>query len=345
MNKDLLKIYISELLPNLDYLEILNPNLGFKKRKNIFGDKDIFDDFVEPVFDLVTDITLSDFILIPHNYFLIKSNKSYLENILALSHTNLKKIILFAIGDSCESIDLPNVIVFRMSQYKALKQKNEIVIPAYASDLSYDMPTIYRNKSILPIIGFCGWAHTPSMKDRIAIFFKNLSLLGPRRLGVSFRKKAISILNKSILIKTNFIIRNSYSASEKTITLDAKVAREQYRNNILGSDFILAPKGDGNYSVRFYEALSLGRIPILIDTDCPLPLDKDIDYSKFILKVSYKDINRLDIIVSDFYKKISDEDWLTMQKSARKAFDQYLRIDVFFRHIFTHENINKYTSK
>ncbi len=344
MNKDLLKIYIPQLLPNLDYVEILNPNLGFKKRRNIFGDKDVFDDFKEPVFDLVTDITRSDFILIPHNYFLVKDNKEYLEEIAALSRSSSKKILLFAIGDSYESIDMPNIIILRMSQYGTLKRKNEIIIPAYAADLSYDTHPVYRNKGILPIVGFCGWARVLRMKDRMAIFLKNLFLFGPKRLGLYFRRKALLVLSNSPLVRTNFIIRNSYGASWKTIGLDPKQARKEYRDNMMESDFILAPKGDGNYSVRFYEALSLGRVPILIDTDCPLPLYKDIDYSKFILKVSYKDIDRLDSIVSDFYGKISDEDWINIQKSARYVFEHFLKIDAFFRHIFTRENINKYIS-
>ena len=345
MNNNLLKIYLTELIPNISYLEILNPNLGFKKRKNIFGDKDIFDDFTEPIVQIVNDAFSADFILVPHNYFSIKNNEQYIRNVIDLSKKYSKKIILFAIGDSAENIDIPDCIILRMSQYARQKQRNEIIIPAYATDLSYGLFVSTRNKMTIPVIGFCGWASMSNLKNNIIFWIKNsLKISSPYRSGLYFRKKVISVLNKSSLIKTNFIIRDSYGANERTVKLDPKLTREEYRNNMIDSDFILAPKGDGNYSVRFYEALSLGRIPILIDTDCPLPLGKEIDYSRFILKVSYKDIDKMDKIVADFYSKLSSEQWLIMQKEAKRVFDEQLRIDVFFRYIFTKENLVKYSS-
>jgi hypothetical protein len=226
-----------------------------------------------------------------------------------------------------------------MSQYKSSKRDNEIIIPAYAADLSYGQPLVYRNKQYKPVVGFCGWGRLNNLSSKISFYIKNLFILrGPCRQGLYFRKMAIDILNKSSTIKTNFMIRSSYSANEKTIELNAQKAREEYKNNMIDSDFILAPKGDGNYSVRFFEALSLGRVPVLIDTDCPLPLENKIDYSKFVLRVSYRDISKLDKIISDFYKNLSEEEWLSMQKEARNTFDQYLRIDVFFRYIFNYEN-------
>ena len=99
---------------------------------------------------------------------------------------------------------------------------------------------------------------------------------------------------------------------------------------MVNSDFVLCPKGDGNYSVRFYEALSLGRIPILIDTDMVLPLEETLDYSKFILRVDHADMHRLEDIVADFYEALSNEEFQAMQMEAREAFATHLRYDSFF---------------
>lgn len=46
--------------------------------------------------------------------------------------------------------------------------------------------------------------------------------------------------------------------------------------DIQNADFILSVKGDGSFFCRFYEALSLGRIPFFIDTDCILPFENMI---------------------------------------------------------------------
>src|SRR3989344_1726569 len=338
MNNNLLKIYCGILKSEAPYLEILNPNFGFKKRKNIFGDKDIFDDFTSPIFNIVSEPSISDFLLIPHNYFQIKNDKQYISNFISLSEKYSKKIIIFAIGDSTEHIDIPNSLILRMSQYESRRKINEIIIPAYAADLSYGKPILYRTKQSMPSIGFCGWADIKGFLPNLSFLIKNfISLNGSHRKGLYFRKKTINNIKKSLIIKPNLIVRSAYGASESTTEMNPKIAREEYRNNMIESDFILAPKGDGNYSARFYEALSLGRVPILIDTDCPLPLSKEIDYSKFILKISYKDIGKLDKIVADFYKKLSNEEWINMQKAAKNAFDQYLRIDVFFRNLFKNE--------
>ncbi len=340
----MIKVYCGKLYPDKRYLEILNPNFGFRKRKNIFDDRDIFDDFINPIFEIEEDPDLADFLLIPHNYFFIQDNKQYIRDFIDLSNKYSKKIIVFAIGDSTRYIDIPNSVILRTSQYLSKKRSNEIIIPAYATDLSYGKEILYRNKADIPIIGFCGWAETNGLLAKLIFWYKNTFILdGPYRLGLFFRKKVIEILARSRLLKTNFIIRKSYSANKNTIGLDPIIARKEYIKNMIESDFILTPKGDGNYSVRFYEALSLGRIPILIDTECPLPLDKDIDYNKFILRVSYKDIDNLDNIISDFYNRLSNDEWIEMQKTARAMFDQYLRIDVFFRYIFTKENLDKYT--
>lgn len=345
MNKNLLKVYIGELVDNLEYLEILNPNLGFKKRKNIFGDQDIFDDVVEPFVEVVDRVEVADYILIPHNYFRVKSNREYMDEYLDLSLKFTKKIIIFAIGDSAEDIDIPNSIILRMSRYKKDKRDNEIIIPAYAADLSYGKELVYRSKAKIPTAGFCGWASVSGIIQKTIFLIKNHVLLhGPYRQGLYFRKRAIDIIRKSKIVNSNFIIRSFYSANQSTIKLDPRSAREEYRSNIVNSDFILAPKGDGNYSVRFFESLSLGRIPVLIDTDCPLPLEDLLDYSKFTIRVSYKDIKNLDNIIYRFYNNLTEDGWLNMQKEARKAFDQHLRIDVFFRYIFSYENsiLSKY---
>ena len=37
-------------------------------------------------------------------------------------------------------------------------------------------------------------------------------------------------------------------------------------------------RGAGNFSVRFYETLMMGRIPLLIDTDIRLPLSDEINW-------------------------------------------------------------------
>ena len=247
--------------------------------------------------------------------------------------------MVFDLSDYDYNIDIPNSIVFRTSQYRYKNKKNEFIIPPLVEDLGGDKELVFGKKSNKPVVGFAGWADFPNFKQRARYEIKNFALdlksfWNPyaivHKQGLYFRRKSIEVLKKSDLIETNFILRKSYSAHADTIELDPRKAREEYIQNILNSDFVLAPKGDGNYSARFYEALSLGRIPILIDTETTLPLEGVINYDSFILRVRYRDIGGIDKIIADFYNKLSNEEFIKMQKLGKEMFKKYLRSDKFY---------------
>ncbi|MBI4065849.1 exostosin family protein [Candidatus Kaiserbacteria bacterium] len=147
---------------------------------------------------------------------------------------------------------------------------------------------------------------------------------------------------KSKLLMTNFIVRTSFSGLRRTIEIDPEVARKEFIDSIVNADFVLAPKGDGNYSNRFVETLSFGRIPVLVDTDIVLPLEKGIDYSKIIVKVPMERVAYTPRYIRDFYDSLTEEEWHSRQLLARETFEQHLKQDVFFRNFFTKEFSEKY---
>ena len=154
-----------------------------------------------------------------------------------------------------------------------------------------------------------------------------------RKKGLTFRMKALKTLINSSLVKTNIIIRSSYSGHKETIREDPVRSRRQYLGNMLNSDLALAIKGDGNYSYRFYEALSLGRVPILLDTDCVLPLENIIDYKEFVIFVNAEDVSRIDEVVAEKWGNISNDKFLSMQRRAREMFEKYLSTKSYLRYV------------
>jgi hypothetical protein len=269
----------------------------------------------------------------PHFWGQIKEHGDYIDSLVSLAKSLSKKVIIVAPGDSDAEINVPESIVFRNSKYRSTLRSNEIIIPGFADDLLVGRDLVIREKGEKPVVGFCGWAGFVSfdkhLRYLVKIFISQIkSLLGDsealvRRQGLWFRRQAIKILGRSPLVITNFIIRRSYSGTAKTAELDLKQARLEYINNMLGSDFVLCVKGDGNFSVRFFEALSLGRIPLLVDTDCLLPLENLINYDEFVVKVDYRELAKLPAIVSEVYKNWSAEDYGAKQRRAREVFEQY----------------------
>ncbi|MFH0846027.1 MAG: exostosin family protein [Patescibacteria group bacterium] len=330
-----MKIYISKIL-DLPYLPILYPNLGFQTKGGFLFLNKGQNFFDKTFFDLVFEPEEADFLMLPHNYPLIKNQENYLKEIIDLSKKLQKKIIVFVYGDSDGEVNIENSVVFRTSQYKFKKKFNEIIAPPFIEDLLENTNISLREKKEKPRVGFCGFADIRGWKGKLKFWIKTFfASREVYRQGIFFRKKAIKVLEKSNLVKTNFILRDFYSGNLKTIKILPEIARNEYINNLLNSDFVLAPKGDGNFSLRFFEALSLGRIPVLIDTECILPLEEVANYDDFVLRIDYKNISNLDKIIFDFYDKLSDKDWENMQKMARESFVNYLNVKSFYQLFFS----------
>ncbi|MDP2655092.1 MAG: exostosin family protein [bacterium] len=173
------------------------------------------------------------------------------------------------------------------------------------------------------------------------LWYECVSILDPmvraRKLGVYWRRAMMRACERSSLVKTNFIIRQSFSGHAKSIELDPAQARREYLETTANTDFVLSPKGDGNYSNRFLKTLAFGRVPVLVDTDAVLPLEDDIDYAKIIVRVPMGRVADTPRYIRDFYDALTDEEWRSRQQLARDTFEKYLKQDTFFRRFFAKE--------
>lgn len=341
-----MKIYIGTVRGDMSHLPVLYPHLG-----NIDKPQRLFFNFAhafpDKLFELAKTPEEADFLLIPHDYFSAARHPEYVQEYVGLAEKTGKKILIFDHSDFDAEIPVPNSIIFRVSQYRYKMKKNEIIMPPIIEDLGASGIEI-RKKGSQPVVGFCGWAGFIGLKDRMKytskIAFASISSLvssyaAIHKPGLYFRRRAIAAVRLSDKLTSNFLIRNTYSGHRETISLDPAEARRQYVQNIIDSDLILAPKGDGNYSNRFYEIMSLGRIPILIDTDCVLPLEDQVDYNSCILRVSYDKIDDLPQIIADRYAAMDDEAFRAMQLKARDTFETCLAADKFFNKVFSQKNL------
>ncbi len=288
----------------------------------------------------------ADYFLMPHNYFSVWKNKNYLNHNENFAKKYNKKIIIFAYGDRNSEVKIKNSIVLRTSQYKSQLRKNEIIIPPFVEDLGIVNGIVIKDfdKNRKPSIGFAGWVSCSNVvqwiKYKAKIFIQFL-LLQVKKIhspvvyqGLHFRRKVITILNHSDLLETKFFLRHSYSGHKKTIQDNPEKIRREFIFAIKDSDLALAVKGDGNYSLRFFEILSLGRIPLFIDTDISLPLEDEIDYDAFVLRVDYEKIHDLPKIINRFWQRNTDQSFKEMQTNARQAFKYRLSTEAFYTYLF-----------
>lgn len=292
-------------------------------------------------FSLVERIEDADYVLLPYPYDRFMAvNPAKVEMIIEEAKRAKKQIIIDGSGDIERPISVAHSIVLRTGQYRYSKQPNEITASYPAEDLleSYAGGMLQvREKSEKPSVGFVGWAKVP-FKTLLKLWVKELPISlaalvskerGAEHKGILFRKKALVALAKNKRIEPHFIVRATYSGHVKTMQGGVADNRREFVDNFLGSDYALCVKGDGNVSVRFYEALSLGRIPLFLDTACVLPLEDIINYRDFCVFINWRDIERIGDILADFHAKLSPEQFEDMQHKAREAFTSYLRPDAF----------------
>lgn len=74
-----------------------------------------------------------------------------------------------------------------------------------------------------------------------------------------------------------------------------KNKQDNFIYSTTNSKFVLAPRGYGRSSFRFWEVLQLGSIPVYVYNDIEwLPYKDIIDYSKFCISIHISEINKLE---------------------------------------------------
>lgn len=297
-------------------------------------------------FRLVPECSKADYFLLPYNYWhLRRKNTRLLHEFIKRGIAAQKPILIDAYGDCMDHISIPRATILRLGQYRRKLTKNDLIVPVYTEDLlelCCGGKLSMRQKTVdKPLVGFTGWARLPfwkyprpHLKDwavRILSLFDSGLII--YRKGVFWRQEAMKALEASSVLNTNFIVRTSYSGSIHTVTGEFNSLRNEFIKNILESDYTLDVRGDANQSTRFYEVLSLGRIPIMVDTERVMPLENLIDYKKFSIWVDWRDLGRIGDIVADFHTRIKPEDFLAMQQNARSVFENYLRLDGFTKYL------------
>ena len=170
------------------------------------------------------------------------------------SYISIKKtVFVFLISDKTMSFDIPqNVRLYRTSILKSTKQDNEDVLPYIWEPIQTHFLPLTKTEK--PKIGFCG-------------------------LNSEYRKKTLQILEENINLDTDFIIKEQFwggSPHNSTVIND-------FETNIQKNHFTICNRGAGNFSMRFYQVLSCGRIPILLNTDSILPFEEEIDWDDIIV--------------------------------------------------------------
>jgi hypothetical protein len=122
----------------------------------------------------------------------------------------------------------------------------------------------------------------------------------------------------------NIIYRNSYHVDPNVFNnvINLKEAEEkEYKNIIERSRFSLCPRGSSPSSVRFWESLQAGAIPILISDFWKLP---DWDWDNTVLHLKENEFENMTYDdISNKIKNISKEQEEVMRNNCKNAYTKF----------------------
>ncbi|WP_348799495.1 exostosin domain-containing protein [Flavobacterium adhaerens] len=295
--------------------------------------------------ETICSISEAEVVLLPFsiNYYFDNKKEKLLKIINAQCLQYRIKVYGYIAGDFGQAYpEFSNIIYFRMGGFKKqLSDKNK----GFPVSLSDHFQRLYqienpipKEKSQLPIVGFCGHATLGQAKraketvkfviENAKRFFKNpfRNDWEPLFASAYERAKLLSSLEKSSLIATNFIYRKNYRAGAQTEVEREKTTLEYY-DNIANSDYVVCVRGAGNFSVRLYETLMMGKIPVFVDTDCLLPFEDEIDWKKHLVWIEWKNRKQIAQKIIDFHNSISNQEFIDLQISNRKLWKETLSVN------------------
>lgn len=296
-------------------------------------------------YQIVSEIENCDIVVVPVDiaYFRTKNKKQELNNFINEALSLVKKVWLYSAGDYGQSLDA-NVYTFRLGGFDSKLNENTYILPSFIADPYNKINEDFRllAKSNQPQIGFVGHASNTYIKKikEVLVYLAYNFKRWTKKTATDYqafypssskRFQFLSLLVKSSAIKTNFIFRNKYRAGAKTTEQKDKTTIE-FLENIEGNPYTFCMRGAGNFSVRFYETLAMGRIPLVIDTDFRLPLREYISWEKHCIIAKEDDIVQTLI---EFHQKMSPKDFELMQINNRNLWQTHLERQAYFLKIYT----------
>ena len=279
------------------------------------------------------------------NYY-TKINKIELfKNFLNKMQDFEKKVFVWVEGDYDVNFNHPNCIFIKYLGYKSNNIPNMIIQPGDLKDdllkKYYDGKLNIREKSIRPSIGFVGMADYSTIKLVLLMIKQCLQKCHNHLQSTLFesgsvipyfvhRKTSLERIKNTHGITSNFILRKTFAEGVRSNDLNARMA---FIDNITKNDYTFCMRGGGNYSLRFYETLCLGRIPLFINTNCVLPFEEKIDWKNLCLWVDEKNVDRIGEIIIDFHSSITNKEFKEKQLYAREVWEKYLSKEGFIEQL------------
>lgn len=247
-----------------------------------------------------------------------------------------KPCLFFDASDNCRPYEPAYGTAYRCSLvHESQTPRRQAMPPPQCEDLLDHAggALAVREKRPTPTVGFCGHV-TPAWEQ----WLNTLRGQPDKAIGMRLRRLALTALRRgggAGRVETNFVERRHYHGGALRATNPAEVERirREFIDNVLGSDYTLCVRGTGNFSYRFYEALSAGRIPLLIDTGGGLPFEGRIDWPRHCVIVPVSHIRTTGDRLAEFHESLTPAQFADLQRANRALWEEWLNPLAFHRRV------------
>jgi hypothetical protein len=110
------------------------------------------------------------------------------------------------------------------------------------------------------------------------------------------------------------LIRETGSMWDRMFSGGDDPAKTRYADDLARCQFILCPRGNGLSSIRIYEAMETGRVPVILSDRLALP--ECIDWSACAVQIAERDLDRIPQLLAE-----RAADWPALARSARAQWE------------------------
>ena len=302
--------------------------------------------FIHEAFSL-NSVMLSKFAFFPYelaSYAYTPERLDEVQKFIDQANSGGKRAILFFAHDNDHPISeflSGSPIVFRYSMSRNFEYVDEFIIPTWVGNFRESARNIAAlGWESIPKVSFMGWAVVAKpITDKNLVkglvpangLISSMVFPTPPSIGTVLRKKAIELIESDLRINSNFVIHDRYFHH---------YTEEFQKNNLQGyvksmcdTHYVLTIRGCGNYSIRLFETLAIGRIPIMVDTNQFLPFEDEISWKDIGVWVPFENFKSISEYIYSFHSNLDQESFDQHTSHILKIYEDYLTRPAVIRQI------------
>ena len=264
------------------------------------------------------------------------------------AHAAGRRVVVWVDGDNEIDLDHPAALLFEQGPTRGRPRTEAwpVLIHDHLAK-RYDDHVEPVPHGDRPTVGFCGQSTAPfpgrarllAGKARLRLEHavgRTDRLAAPWASHLRLRTRALAALAADGRVATDFIVRDRYRAGLRDVAdrMDrTHPTTTDFFTNIRRNAYTLCVRGGGNFSVRLYETLCLGRIPVLVDSGAALPWEGTVAWEQLVVVVPEHALDQLADRVVAHHAERDEDAFAAAQQACRELWLERLSVPGFFGHV------------